>query len=425
MLETDRPDPFEDRLSAALRDAGDDFRTDRAALVTAGRSRGRRALLRRRTAVAGTVAGVALAGLGGVLVLPADGPADPARSTPASAGTPNGAPNGTATAAAAAVSGDDLLRELKALLPPGTFREESGRGTDDRLGPAARLVYDDGAGAAAIGLGLARVEPGSAQVRDLLACPDHNVTPYDDCTSDRLPDGSTLRLYQGYEYPDLRVDTKLWTADLVTPEGQHVSVSEWNSPAEKGAPVSREEPPLSTQRLRTLVTAGVWREVVDAIPEAPKPTRSAAPRPARPTVSGNAIGDTLTTLLPGKLDVVARGGQESEYAYVVVDDGRGRSLVQINVQYGMGDGAGPLYAGGEILPDGTRVVTRQEPGEKAGAGVVMWTVDTLRPSPAGLRVVISAFNTGDQNEDATRDAPALSMEQLRKLALAKQWDALR
>lgn len=55
----------------------------------------------------------------------------------------------------------------------------------------------------------------------------------------------------------------------------------------------------------------------------------------------------------------------------------------------------------------------------------MWTVDTLRPGPAGFRVVISAFNTGDQNKDATRDAPALTMEQLRKIALSGEWDRLR
>ncbi|MEV5866481.1 hypothetical protein AB0L79_07540 [Streptomyces tendae] len=421
MLENERQDPFEDRLGAALRDAGDGFEADRASLVTAGRVRGRRALLRRRTAVVGGVAGVALAGVGGALVLPTDDPAGPDRSTAASVGTPNG----KATAAAAAFSGDDLLRELKGLLPRGTYGEESARGSDHQLGPAAQLVYDDGAGAAAIAMGFARVEPGSARVRELTACPDHNVTPYDDCSSDRLPDGSLLKLYQGYEYPDLRVDTKLWTADLVTAEGQHVSVSEWNSPAEKGAPVSRDEPPLSTERLRELVTAGVWREVVDAIPESPKPSRSTAPRTERPEVSGKSVGDTLAALLPGTLDVVAHGGQESEYAYVVVDDGRGRSLVQINVQYGMADVAGQLYADGETLPDGTRVATRQGPGEKAGSGVVMWTVDTLRPGPAGFRVVISAFNTGDQNKDATRDAPALTMEQLRQIALSEDWDRLR
>ncbi|MFI8484518.1 hypothetical protein [Streptomyces rubrogriseus] len=420
MLENDRQDPFEDRLGAALRDAGDGFEADRASLVTAGRARGRRALLRRRAAVVSGVAGVALAGVGGVLVLPADDPAGPDRSRTASA-----ASAGTATAAAAAFSGDDLLRELKGLLPGGTYGEESARGSDHQLGPATRLVYDDGDGAAAVGMGFARVEPGSARVRELMACPDHNMTPYDDCSSDRLPDGSLLRLYQGYEYPDMRVDTKLWTADLVTAEGQHVSVSEWNSPAEKGAPVSRDEPPLSTERLRELVTAGVWREVVDAIPKSPKPSRSAAPRTEQPAASGKSVGDTLAALLPEKLDVVAHGGQESEYAYVVVDDGRGRSLVQINVQYGMADVAGQLYADGETLPDGTRVATRQGPGEKAGSGVVMWTVDTLRPGPAGFRVVISAFNTGDQNEDATRDAPAVSMEQLREIALSEEWDRLR
>ncbi|MFH8704473.1 hypothetical protein [Streptomyces rubrogriseus] len=420
MLENDRQDPFEDRLGAALRDAGDGFEADRASLVTAGRVRGRRAMLRRRAAVVSGVAGVALAGVGGVLVLPADDPAGPDRSRTASA-----ASAGTATAAAAAFSGDDLLRELKGLLPGGTYGEESARGSDHQLGPAVRLVYDDGDGAAAVGMGFARVEPGSARVRELMACPDHNMTPYDDCSSDRLPDGSLLRLYQGYEYPDMRVDTKLWTADLVTAEGQHVSVSEWNSPAEKGAPVSRDEPPLSTERLRKLVTAGVWREVVDAIPESPKPSRSAAPRTEQPAASGKSVGDTLAALLPEKLDVVAHGGQESEYAYVVVDDGRGRSLVQINVQYQMADVAGQLYADGETLPDGTRVATRQGPGEKAGSGVVMWTVDTLRPGPAGFRVVISAFNTGDQNEDATRDAPAVSMEQLRGIALSEEWDRLR
>ena len=42
----------------------------------------------------------------------------------------------------------------------------------------------------------------------------------------------------------------------------------------------------------------------------------------------------------------------------------------------------------------------------------MWTVDTIRTD--GTRVVVSAFNSGAQNTAATRDAPALTMEQLRK-----------
>ncbi|WP_432081416.1 hypothetical protein [Streptomyces sp. WAC 04229] len=409
-------DAFEDRLSAALRDAGDGFETDRGALVTAGRVRGRRALLRRRTAVAGGVAGVALAGVGGVLVLPVDEPAGPARSSVASSGTP--------TAATTAYSGDDLLRELKAQLPKGVTNQEEARGTHDWPGPSAALVFDDSAGAAAISLGVERLRPGSDRVRDVGNCPDKNLRDYDDCVTDRLADGSLLRLYRGYEYPDRRADTKLWSAELVTAEGHYVTVSEWNSPAQKGAPVSRDEPPLTTAQLRGIVTAGVWRKVADAIPEPSRP--SATPSTERPrAASGKAVADTLARLLPEKLNVVAQGGQESGYAYVVVDDGRGESLVQINVQHGMGDAADELYGDGETLPDGTRVATRQSPGEKGGSGVVMWTADTLRAGPDGFRVVISAFNTGDQNEAATRETPALTMDQLREIALSKEWDALR
>ncbi|MET7320008.1 hypothetical protein [Streptomyces sp. NPDC005549] len=40
-------------------------------------------------------------------------------------------------------------------------------------------------------------------------------------------------------------------------------------------------------------------------------------------------------------------------------------------------------------------------------------------------MVLNTFNTGDQNKDATRDAPAPTMEQLRKIALSEEWDALR
>ncbi|MFC8063179.1 hypothetical protein [Streptomyces sp. NPDC057293] len=409
-------DAFEDRLSAALRDAGDGFETDRGSLVTAGRVRGRRALLRRRTAVVGGVAGAALAGVGGALVLPVDEPAGPARAGVSS----NGAP----TAATTPYSGDDLLRELKDRLPKGVTSQEEARGTHDRPGPGAALVFDDGAGAAAISLGVDRLRPGSDQIRDVGKCPDKNLTDYDDCVTDRLADGSLFRLYRGYEYPDRRAETKLWTADLVTAEGHHVTLSEWNSPAQKGAPVSRDEPPLTTAQLRGIVTAGVWREVADAIPEARKP--SATPSTERPRdTSGKAVADTLARLLPEKANVVARGGQESEYAYVVVDDGRGASLVQINVQHGMDGAADELYGDGETLPDGTRVATRQSPGEKGGSGVVMWTADTLRAGPEGFRVVVSAFNTGDQNEAATRETPALTMDQLREIALSEEWDALR
>ncbi|MGW0817539.1 hypothetical protein ACWD00_30655 [Streptomyces viridiviolaceus] len=422
MPENQPADAFEDRLTAALRDTGDQFDADRAALVAGGHTRGRRARMRRRAGVLGGAAGIALVGVGGAMLLPEGSPSGPERSSVASSTTAR--PSASATPVP--FSGDDLLRELKKLLPKGQFSEEAASGGIDAPGAYAHLVYDDGKGGAAIGVSFARVEPGSRQVRELTECPDETFVEYDDCSTSRLPDGSLLRLYQGYEYPDRRVDTKFWSADLVTAEGQHVTVSEWNSPAEKDAPITRQDPPLSAAQLKEVVTAEVWRRVVDSLPKDPKkPSTSAAPDTRPPGASGEAVVETLAGLLPEKLKVVTRGGQETEYGYVVVDDGKGRSLVQINVQHGMADVAGQLYGNGETLPDGTRVTTRQGPGEKGAAGVVMWTADTMRPGTDGFRVVISAFNTGAQHEDATRDAPALTVEQLKEIALSPEWDRMR
>lgn len=70
-------DPFEERLTAGLHDAGNAFDTDRAALATAGALKGRRRLLRRRNAaVMGGAAGIALVGVGGALLVPSGDPAD-------------------------------------------------------------------------------------------------------------------------------------------------------------------------------------------------------------------------------------------------------------------------------------------------------------------------------------------------------------
>ncbi|TXS33217.1 hypothetical protein EAO74_04500, partial [Streptomyces sp. gb1(2016)] len=130
--------------------------------------------------------------------------------------------------------------------------------------------------------------------------------------------------------------------------------------------------------------------------------------------------EALRQVLPEGLTVKESGKQEAEYAYVVVDDGQGKSFVQINVQPGMSDVAATLFGSdAEVLDDGTKVVTHQGPGEKGGAGVKMREVDTIRPD--GLRVVISAFNAANQNEAASREEPALTLDQLKKIATSEVW----
>jgi hypothetical protein len=49
----------------------------------------------------------------------------------------------------------------------------------------------------------------------------------------------------------------------------------------------------------------------------------------------------------------------------------------------------------------------------------MWTVDTIRGD--GRRVVISELNSGAPHDAATRGTPALSVEQLRAIALSPRW----
>ncbi|MFR0357942.1 hypothetical protein [Streptomyces sediminimaris] len=410
-------DPFEEQLSAGMRHAAAAFETDRAALVTAGAVRGRRRLLlRRRAAVAGGAAGLALVGVGGALLLPGGG------------SRPDGSRADGASVAAAGrhrstpdpVSGDTLIRTLEKLLPAGKVSGAEARGTDEKGGPSVHVVYDDGKGAAAVGVGLGRVEPGSDQARQVTECPGKAYVHYDACTTSRLPDGSVVMVLQGYEYPDRRVDTKWWSAELVSPKGHHVSVSEWNAAAEKDSPVTRGEPPLSPARLTRLAAAAAWRDAIDAMPvdEGGPSTRPTA-RPSA-TLAAVPVAPTLKSLLPKGLTFSESSGADSGFGYVVADDGRGRSLVQVNVQSGMGDVAGDLFgSGAETLPDGTRVAVHQGPGEKGGPGVVMWTVDTLRTD--GTRVVISAFNSGAQDTAATRKTPVLTIGQLRKIALSPKW----
>ncbi|MGY6018082.1 hypothetical protein [Streptomyces spinosirectus] len=408
-------DPFEEELSAGMRHAAGAFETDRAALVTAGAVRGRRRLLlRRRAAVAGGAAGLALVGVGGALLLPGGG----SRTDRTSVAADSRRPSASASAPAPApVSGDSLIRTLEKLLPSGKFSGAEARGTGE-MGPYAHLVYDDGKGASAVGVSLDRVEPGSDQARQLTECPGKAYVHYDACRTSRLPDGSVVMVLQGYEYPDRRVDTKWWNAELVSPQGHHVTVSEWNAAAEKDAPITRPQPPLSPARLTHIAAAGAWRDAIDAIPVHDR--KPAAEPSASETAPAAPVAPTLKSLLPKGLTVSESSGEDSGFGYVVADDGKGRSLVQVNVQGGMADVAGDLFgSGAETLPDGTRVAVHQGPGEKGGAGVVMWTVDTLRTD--GTRVVISAFNSGAQDTAATRKTPVLTIAQLRKIALSPKW----
>nr|WSZ96918.1 hypothetical protein OH820_15690 [Streptomyces sp. NBC_00857] len=410
-------DAFEGGLGDALRRTGEDFSAEGRPLVDGGIVRGRRGLrCRRVAAVTGSVAALAVVGFGASYTTGAydDGSgrgsagvaAQPRETGPSAKSSPGGAPQ---------LSAQQVIERLAGLLPKGKVSGQVGRGTAHQFGPSAHLVFDDGKGRAAIGVSVGSVDPDGTEAEQQLECPDKTFVPYDSCRKETLADGSLLTVVRGYEYPDKRVDTKRWHAYLVTPDGYSVDASEWNAPAEKDAAVSRSEPPLTVGQLKGLVISDEWRPVMNALGKA-------AAEPVQPSAQGQdgqAILRTLESLLPVSAKVASKRG-DGGYAYVVVDDGKGASLVQINVQPNMSDVEGELFgSGSEVLPDGTKVITHQGPGEKGGAGVVMWTADTIRTD--GLRVVVSAFNSGSQNATATRQTPALTMQQLKSIATSGKW----
>ncbi|MCX5391523.1 hypothetical protein [Streptomyces sp. NBC_00094] len=421
---------FEEELGAVLRSTGEGFAVDdRRELVAGGLTRGRRRLVRRRLAVTGGALALAAVGIGGVYGGSLLGPSGKATAAGvAAAPKPTSATTEPSQAEKrrqaqmpqAQIPVKDIAAVIKANTPDGEWQFEN----LDSKGHAALGVYDDGGGKAAVSVGLYRAaggdgEAGSGQVE----CPSRVHVPFDKCTSGTLPGGDRLMVIQGYVYPDKREETKNWRAVLLTKDGFLVDASEYNAAGEKGAAISRENPPFTATQLKALVTSEGWRPLLRQLPT-PEPLKASPGKAQRPVgPEGDAVQATLRSLLPKGLKVTDKGG-EGEYGFVVVDDGKGKSFVQINVQPNMKGAADAIFGSGDVttLPDGRKVKLTKVPGEKGGSGVVMWTADTI--TPKDFRVVVSGFNTGAQHEPATRAEPALTIEQLKAIALSPKWQKL-
>ncbi len=412
---------FEEELGAVLRQTGDGFAVDdRRELVAGGLKRGRRRLVRRRLAVTGGALALAAVGIGGVYggsLLSLVGGSEQVsvagpQPTTDSAGPETGEP------VMPQIPVEELAAVLKASTPAGTWEIDNLGGT----GRSVRGVYDDGEGKAGVTVGLFRAGDTAESGEGQVTCPSEAGVPHDDCTSEPLPNGSRLMVFQGYEYPDRREETKHWRAVLLTKDGFLVDASAYNAAAEKGAEISRENPPFTPAQMKALVTADAWIPFLNQLVTEPDmKKRGDAQLPPAP--SGPAIRATLRSLLPKSLTVADMDAPYG-HAYLVVDDGEGRGLVSVTVQPSAEQLRGVLFGGADVttLPDGRKVRTIKQPGEQGGAGVVRWTVDTI--TPKGFRVSVSAYNSKGQHEDATRAEPVLTTDQLKAIALSPAWQKL-
>lgn len=416
---------FEDELGEALRRTGDGFTTEDRDLVEAGERLGRRLVARRRAAVVGgsalalAVIGTAgaytegLFGQGGGAAGPANVATVPSQSPPSAPASPSsGQP--TARSGTGSVSAERLTEVFKQLLPGGKVTGAEARGTGDEVGPMVSGIFDDGKGKSSVNVGLSRVDPQGAMAADMVKCPSKVFQSYDACTSEKLADGSRLMVYQGYEYPDRRVDTKNWRATLVTPQGYLVDVQEFNAAAEKDSPTTRSTPPLTPAQLKAFATSPLWLPALKDLP-------AARTGQAEPSGTGTKASDALDQLLSGYgIPIVSKEEIEEGLAYFVLDDGKGLSLAGLQIQPDSTEHPGnwnDLFVGAETLPDGTKIVTHQRRGESAGSD--WWTVEVLRKN--GTRVIASAYNTKTMKGAPTRQDPALTMQRLREIATSPKW----
>ncbi|MFB7287131.1 hypothetical protein [Actinacidiphila glaucinigra] len=434
--------PFEDDLGAALRQTGDTFSTDNRALAAAGLAQGRSVRRRRTVAVVGTVAAVAAAVVTAGLVVPGGSarevkPANPSTPDPTSSRIDNdqhkgndsskdkdkgdGSSDGNGATLGGAPQ-SELFTVLRQLLPKGRILSglaSDAEGTPNAGATFAQAVWDDGNGASTISVSLSRAQAGQRQDE----CPDLALMkPGTTCKRTELPGEAVLVVIKGWEYQDNRTGPKDWRAILTTADGRQIEADEWNAPAQKGKPTTRENPPLSAAQLGDLVLSTRWDRFFSDIPEAPAQPSQPGTDPRLP--SSAMITTLLKAVLPQRLKVLEPGGQEAGYQHITVDDGHGATFVEIDFQrWDPADVDDPIFTKATVLSDGTKLVKRSGAGDKGGAGIVRWTADTIRPD--GLRVAVTAFNSDGYHRPVTRKTPGVSMDELVKAATDPRWAELK
>ncbi|WP_035791685.1 hypothetical protein [Kitasatospora mediocidica] len=406
----DLEDDFADGFARALQGAAELAPEVLGHRLTAGAQQyGRRWRRRRRTAVAGGLAVLVLAGAGGFMAV--------GRGPSRTAG-----PVGTVSQKPVPMSEQEVVSLVTALLPPGKVSVITAGGTGQGAvagsGTGGTLMFDDGAGASIFEYRAERTDltPAAGAV-----CMDGFTMPQDSCDRTELPGGAVMVIDK------LRSQNTPggleWRATWAAPDGRRVSVIEYNG---QPAGADRPNPPLSSQQLTAFVTAASWERVFAAL----APVKN-APAPATPTpVAGPSAAELLTKLvrmLPaGATSSTPKGSDQADLTVTL--DGR-TSMVQVGVDPASDKGkqaeastetspSTPLEVR-EKLADGTLVVTnRFGNGKTATDPVLHWTADVYYPD--GRHVSLYEWN-GENGYTARPGTPALSPEQLKAIATDPAW----
>ncbi|WP_327073000.1 hypothetical protein OG196_11545 [Kitasatospora purpeofusca] len=405
---------FEERFARELRGAATLAPDERLFALAAGAERiGRRRRNRRRAAVAGGAA-LAVLTVGSVGVF---------------AGGPG--PGLLGPAAEPPMTGDDVVRLVAGLLPPGAVTDARGTTPGDTVGSndpqlaMGLFNHDDGKGVSLIHY---FVERGARTPGQAAVC-NPPVAPEDSCDRSVRPDGSVLLIEKASD-PKFAGQRTL-RGVYATPDGTVISLVEFNG---SQANPTRELPPLDAAQLAAVVTAPEWGKVVAAIPANPNAPKPSAPTaPPSPGTASPAPGESmpeLAAVLAGLLPTGAKEvGRDAENGAVTVEYEGRTSRLTIHVEP-----AGPrgisFKKGAEedtptplevrqSLPDGSLVVMNQFGNGKGSVDPLLhWVARVYYPD--GRNILISEGN-GEDDHTYRPGQPALSVEQLRAMVMAPDW----
>ncbi|MGW1544743.1 hypothetical protein ACWCPM_31755 [Streptomyces sp. NPDC002309] len=314
-----------------------------------------------------------------------------------------------------AASSRQMVQLLETLLPDGEKSARQGQGVTANGGPSpfAELVFGRGGQSARVQVVLNwNPVPVPAMLSE---CPDSAYHPYSRCTKTALPAGASLVRDESPMDQKDPSGAKQLTVRLTAKDGKQVFVTAADATRTPAADRAGSFP-LTLEQLAAVATSLTWRPVLAAMPEPP----SGALDDRHSPMTGPQISRLLQELLPNRLDAGQEGGSDG-FGHVVVDDGKGGSLLAANVQRWKPDDPdmAALFEKAETLPDGTRVSVRKGLPEKGGKGTVEWTADVFRDN--GFRVVVSALNSPAYPLSATRPDPALTTAELKEIALSPLW----
>ncbi|MFE3269289.1 hypothetical protein [Streptomyces sp. NPDC059215] len=308
----------------------------------------------------------------------------------------------------------DVGRSLEALLPSGHVTERQRVGSaHDKYTHTARLLFESGDNRARLTVMLAKYP---APVPDqFISCPDSAFHPFSQCSRMSTAAGSTRILDESPQDEKNPSHLRVLTASLTYKDGGQVFISESeNGLTGKGSPATA---PLTINQLSELASSARWKRELDAMPTPPpSPEESSVSR-----LTGPQIGRLIEKLLPASRMRTSNEGGSEGFGHVVIDDGKGQSLIAVNVQRWNKNASEmkQLFKKATRLADGTLVIVQQGAAPEGGTHAVQWSVDTLRKD--GLRVIVSVVNAPAYHMAADRPTPALTIQQIRHIALDKSW----